>query len=309
MPNLQPVCAAAFMMCLAVSAGAADMQSITVSGVERQYVLFIPRGVSARHAPAAVVMALHGGKGTAGQLQSYFELDTVAERESFIAVYPQGVDNAWNDGREPMLRGNKRAVPGDDVTFLKQLADKLVQDGIADRKRLYLTGVSNGGFMTMKMACLGDAPFTAYAPIIASVPLDFETACHWQQPLPLLMINGTADPLVRYDGGKGWFGLSGNFAPPALAQLIATHDECGTSTSMQLADRDANDTSTVEKTVWTACAAGSAVELYTVQGGGHQPPVISDRRSGWLAGKLLGVRNHDIDAAETVWAFFKKFSR
>jgi polyhydroxybutyrate depolymerase len=304
-----PLALVMLVMAGAVLAAPVDTRSIDVGGVSRSFTVFKPSAIAHASGPLPAVIALHGGKGSPEQLERSLGLDEAAERGGFLAVYPEGIDHAWNDSRAAQLRGNRRAHPGDDVAFLDALVAKLVADGIANPKRIYLMGVSNGGFMTMTMACRGNSPFAAYAAIIASAPAEAAESCAWQSPLPILMINGTDDRLVRYDGKEGWFQLSGNLPPFELAQVLARHNGCGQSETRGLPDRDPSDGSTVSKTVWTACAPGSAVEFYKVEGGGHQPPVISDKRRGWLIGKFLGNRNHDIDSAEEIWAFFKRFAR
>jgi polyhydroxybutyrate depolymerase len=288
---------------------ASGSKTITVNGVARSYILHMPEAGAAKSGPLPVVFALHGAKGTASKIQSYLGLDRVADREGLVAVYPQGIDNTWNDGRTDSARASKRTQPGDDVAFLNALVDELVNQGVADSRRIYISGLSNGGFMSLRMACEGGAKFAAYAPVIASTPLGSKDQCSWPKPLAVVMVNGTADPLVRFDGGEGKFGLAGNFAPPALADYFAGVNGCKKKDTAPIADRDTTDNSTVSVTTWGGCVAGGAVSLYTVNGGGHQAPATSGGRDGWLADKFLGPRNHDIDTAEVIWAFFQKFSR
>jgi polyhydroxybutyrate depolymerase len=288
---------------------ASGSKSITVNGVARSYIVHMPEAGAAKSGPLPVVFALHGAKGTASKIQSYLGLDRVADREGFVAVYPQGIDNTWNDGRADSARASKRTQPGDDVAFLNALADDLVNQGVADSRRIYISGLSNGGFMSLRMACEGGAKFAAYAPVIASTPQGSKDQCRWPKPLAVVMINGTADPLVRFDGADGKFGLGGNFAPPALADYFAGINGCKGKDTTSLADRDTSDSSTVSVSAWGGCRAGGAVSMYTVNGGGHQAPATSGGREAWLADKFLGPRNHDIDTAEVIWAFFQRFSR
>ena len=134
---------------------ASGVHTITVGGVQRSYILTVPASVGKGHL-ATAVFALHGAKGSGKKLQDYLGLDTVVERQGFIAVYPDGIENAWNDGRDGANKAVKNANPGDDEAFLKALAADLVARGLADPHRLYITGLSNGGFMSLRMACLGN---------------------------------------------------------------------------------------------------------------------------------------------------------
>lgn len=293
----------------APSSAGSTARHITIDGVARDYIIHVPQRVAGVKRPVPTVFVLHGAKGSAQKAQELLGFDDVANREGFVTVYPQGLSNTWNDGRDQGSRGANSASTADDVAFLMALASGLVRDGIADARRLYIAGQSNGGFMALTMACTGNSPFAAFVEVIASTPLGSEQSCRWQMPLPVLLINGSEDPLVRFDGSTGRFGLGGNFAPPALAAYFAKLNDCTSHNDRALADLDPRDQSTVIQTVWTGCKAGSAVELYTIKGGGHQAPAIRQGHDRWLVEKFLGPRNHDIDTAETAWGFFQRFSR
>jgi polyhydroxybutyrate depolymerase len=285
----------------AVFAGSAK-QDMNVNGVAREYLLHMP---ATARAPAPVVIALHGNMGTAEKLEKYMSWNAVADREGFAVVYPQGIDNAWNDGRPARRKLNSRARPGDDVTFLNALADKLVADHIALPGKIYLTGLSNGGFMTMRMACEASSKFAGFAPVIASAPVEYEIECRWPTTFPVLLMGGTADALVKWDGNASL----GTLALPKLAQVVASANGCTASNTDQLPDSVPSDGSTVAVTSWTGCKAGGAVQLYAIIGGGHQPPLGGTNPSRWLVNKMLGSQNRDIDAAETIWTFFKANAR
>jgi len=271
---------------------------INVSGVDRTYRLYVPAAV---RTPGAVVIALHGNMGTAERLEKSMAWGKVAEREGFAVVYPQGIDNAWNDGRPAYRKLNKRARPGDDVPFLNALADKLIADKIAQPGRIYLMGVSNGGFMAMRMACEASAKFAGFAPVIASAPVEYETGCRWPDAFPILVMGGTADTFIQWQGNSAL----GILPLPKLAGLVAAANGCNAFVTDTLPDFVPDDGSTVTATSWRGCKTGGAVSLYAVMGGGHLPPAKEAERSSFLVRKMLGSQNHDIDAAETIWAFFK----
>jgi polyhydroxybutyrate depolymerase len=283
--------------------------SIVVSGVTRTFVRFTPNAVLLAGKRAPVVVALHGGNGSADKLQSYLGLNALAEREGFIVVYPQGIDGTWNDGREASVAGKKtERSEGDDVAFLNALSDSLVVQGVADPKRLYLMGLSNGGFMTLRMACEEASRFAAFAPVIASMPLSAKATCKPGRARPVILINGMDDPLVRYDGAPGKLGLSGNFPVPELASFLATLNGCSKSSDAALPDRDPQDGTSVSQRTFSGCNAGGDVQLYSVQGGGHQPPVSGKSTPSVGLDATLGPRSRDIDTGQTVWDFFKRQS-
>jgi polyhydroxybutyrate depolymerase len=133
-------------------------------------------------------------------------MDAVAEREGFAIVYPDGLQRGWNDGRQDQLRLRGAADQTDDVAFLKVMVQNLIRQGLADRERIYLTGASNGGMMSLRMGCEAAELFAGIAPVIANLPTDIAGSCKPRRPTPMLMINGTADPLVPWGGGGVGFG-------------------------------------------------------------------------------------------------------
>ena len=282
-------------------------ESIVIHGYVRTFMRYTPNAVLVAGKRSPVVFALHGAMSTADKIQGYLGLNAVADREGFVVVYPQGDNNRWNDGPPARLTDDGDYSAADDVGFLTGLADALVVQGVADPKHLYLTGVSNGGFMALRLACSQTSPFAAIGTVIASMPADAAAKCKPSGLVPLIMINGTDDEIVRFDGGNGKFGVSGNAPPMDVASSFATRSGCKTATETQLPDADPKDSTTVVLRAWTGCYPGGAVEFYTVKGGGHQAPAIGPKSGGVLLDTFGGTRSHDIDSAETIWKFFKRF--
>lgn len=289
--TLQPVCAA---------------ETITVDGVARSYIYSNPSG---RSGPRPIVIALHGGGGTAARLVRYFGWEPVAFREGFAVVYPQGLDNTWNDGRGPAGRMRRGVEPGNDVAFLTALVARLVREGRADPHRVYLTGLSNGGFMTVEMACRADGPFAAFAALVATAPTAATQTCRPSRPVPFALMAGTADRLIPYDGGViRRAGRVSILSAPQTAAMFASLNGCVRAPSeRRLPDSDPNDGSTITLLTHGGCAA--EVRLYRVEGGGHQPPGNQRGPAAGLLDTTFGPRNRDIDAAEELWAFFRRFTR
>jgi polyhydroxybutyrate depolymerase len=273
---------------------------ISVDGVVRDYRMFRPK----TDKPLPVVLMLHGGTGTAANIEEYLNLTAVAARENFVAVYPQGVSRAWNDARTNKALMSPNASTADDVAFLNGLVDDLVAKGIADPKRIYVSGLSNGGFMAMRMACEAPERFAAFAQVIASAPLSGRETCRPKRALPVLMINGTDDALVKFAAAAA--AAQGNFGASELAAFWAARNGCTTSSESALPDLDPQDKSSVTFRRYVGCRVGGDVEFLAVKGGGHQPPSQGNVRNYPLLRGLLGVRNHDIDTAETFWSFFRR---
>lgn len=298
----------------AVSQGSADEWhgDMTVEGEERSYTVFIPDKVSQRREPAPTVFVLHGGFGSGDRVRRYLSLDRVAEREGFVVVYPDGMEGGWNDGRETMIRKRFHGDPPDDVLFLTRLADSLIARRIADPQRIYVTGVSNGGMMTFRLACEASNVFAAFAPVIANMPEILVRDCEPERGVPILVINGTDDPLMPYDGGAIRFlGQRGGWVI-STAETMAfwrRNNRCfERPETRSLPDRDRSDGSRVVMDYNVRCDSGAPVILLSVEGGGHRVPGAA-RGRGFLGRAILGRQNNDISAAEVIWRFFAGWDR
>jgi polyhydroxybutyrate depolymerase len=218
-----------------------------------------------------------------------------AKRHRFTAVYPQGLRRQWNDARSIYPDGP------DDVSFLRTLVHELIERRIAQPNHIYIAGISNGGVMSYTMVCKAGHLFRGMGAIIASMPENIKT-CR-SRPMPVVIVNGTADPLVPYTGGSvGFRGERGRvWGTERTAKLFARKNGCRTKRERPLADRDRSDGSTVTRVSWGKCRTGKRVTLYRVEGGGHQiPGGITVLRL------LLGRHNHDISAAEVILSEFAR---
>jgi polyhydroxybutyrate depolymerase len=250
----------------------------------------------ARRRPAPTVMVLHGAGGSPERVQHRFGFAEAAARHGFAAVFPQGLNRQWNDGREFRRSGV------DDVGFLKRLALTLVSSGLADAAHLYIAGVSNGGMMTFRMLCEWVELFAGAATIVANMPEEVGDNCRIEKPLPVIMFNGTADPVVPYaGGGVGFRGRRGNvWAAERTAAFLAHSNGCREASKMPLpGDRPATDAVKVVRLDWSACESGSSVALYRVEGGGHQ---VFGRGEAFTA--ILGRGTSQVSAPATILAAF-----
>jgi polyhydroxybutyrate depolymerase len=265
----------------------------------------------ARHAKPvahpALVIALHPSMGTAEKARAAYgyDFDLLADQYGFIAVYPQGYEGHWNDckARGPFAAKRENI---DDVGFLHALVDRFVKDHNADRARVYVTGVSNGGAMTLRLALQTPDFARAYAAVVSSVPMPENMAVTPKnQPVSMLIMNGTDDPFNPWRGGDVvLYGVWGNRGPVLSAQASIDYFRKlagleGAPRVTQFPDRDPGDGSTAERWLWSAPGKRS-VALYTIKGGGHSVP--HPAMHGW---RLLGNSNRDIHAANEIWEFFQ----
>lgn len=282
--------------------GGARMHEVLVGKEVRRYLLVTPPGTTG---PAPVVIALHGAMQTPQSFRAYFGLDAAAAAHGFVVAYPEGEGRVWNDARPAAMRLKAMLRPGDDVPFLLLLARRLVEEGVADPARIYLTGISNGGFMVQRMACEAAGTFAAFSVIMATAPANAQEDCAPARAVPILFIHGTADSVIAYDGF--WTPVGATLSAPASARLFAGLNGCPEPPRERaLPDLDRGDGTTVRESVWDGCRDGSRVVLLSVERGGHQPPVRVDTKPD-LATPFLGLRNHDIDSGEEVWRFMSAF--
>jgi polyhydroxybutyrate depolymerase len=296
--------AVVFLICWGCPALA---ETIDIKGVARSYSVQLPA-----RKPAPLVIVLHGNTQTGADMAARTSWPAVAKREGFGVVFPNGLNRAWADLR-PNTKRAGRAPPGgtDDVTFIVALIEKFVSDGAADPKRIYVTGLSNGGAMTMTMICARADLFAAAASVIMNLTDDMAASCHPVKQVPMLMINGTADPLIPYEGGRGTsrFAVAGFWSTQQTFDFRRRVNGCETQNAAmaELDHRDPSDPTTVSR-ISSHCPPGRDVVLYRVNKGGHRMPGnASDVRFPRIVNMLLGPQNRDIDGAEMIWEFFRKF--
>lgn len=274
--------------------GISTERTLVSGGIKREYILRLPK--DAPPGPRPLVIALHGALQPAGVMQRYLDLDAVADREGFVVAYPRGLNLLWNDGRSsvagfiPILR--KR----DDARFVLDLLERLEAEGIADPSRAYLMGFSNGGFLTAFVACRYADRFAAYATLMMTVPVGYAETCQPSKPVPILMMNGTYDPIVPMFG-----------RPTPGARLMSASESAALFARLDGCEAPEESTAPHARIVrWNRCSPGSAVAFYEIAGG-HQPPAQSTDAADALASLLLGPRRSGLDAPEEIWSFFKRF--
>lgn len=285
----------------------ARADTLRIDGVDRHYTV-----QTGRTPRAPLVIVLHGNSQQGEDMRTRTAWPALARREGFAVAFPDGLGRGWADGRGADERDRGGPPPGtDDVAFLDALAERLVQQGVADPARIYVAGVSNGGAMAMTLACRQPQRFAAVASAIMAMTEHLAATCRPAQPVPMLILDGTADPLVPFDGSAHGGRLAIHGALPAADTVAFWRRANGCAAAdgerVALPDRDRGDHSTVTR-IASRCPAGADVLWYRVDGGGHRlPGTASDARHPRLVDAVLGPQNHDIDGAEVTWAFFRQF--
>ncbi|WP_158531603.1 MULTISPECIES: PHB depolymerase family esterase [unclassified Meiothermus] len=274
---------------------AADFRGEIQSGGQvRTYEGHLPPHAGAR---LPLLLVLHGGGGNGHGMRRLAGMDELADRAGFLVVYPNGYKQSWADGR-----GTTKAEQAgvDDVAFLRSLIEQLIQKYGVDPRRIYAAGISNGGLMVGRMACELSDEIAAFAVVAATFPERLTATCHPSRPVPILFIHGTLDPILPAAGGIPKVGAGGAILSAEEAvDFWRRLNTCGTSpVEEKLIDPVQDGTQTLFRR-W-ACAQGSQVLFYRVNGGGHTWP------GGWqyLPEDLVGRTSRDFSATEAIWAFF-----
>jgi polyhydroxybutyrate depolymerase len=279
--------------------------SLTHDGHHRTFLVHAPKSVS-RQTPAALVFVLHGGGGDGEKIARLTGFEEEADRRGFIAVFPDGLYKNWNDGRSPdVSREHKESI--DDVGFIAAIVDTLRKVYGIDSRRIFATGISNGGFFSHYLAARRADIFAAVAPVSGGIAIPFEKIFSPQLPVSVLIIQGTEDPLVPYGGGGVMRGKRGYFisTDEAVSRWVKTNGCAGTPVVVKLPDRDVHDGCTEVMTRWTSCLSGTTVELLRIEGGGHTWPGGAQYLPRFLVGRVC----RDFDATEEIWRFFAHHPR
>ncbi|MDO6963804.1 alpha/beta hydrolase family esterase [Rhizobium alvei] len=252
--------------------------------------------LNGRAGPQPTVIVLHGRIAAAKRVIAKYDFDEVGRARGFTTVFPDGYKARWQDGR--VKKGKLSHI--DDVAFLKDLVDRLVKDGVADRRRIYLAGISNGGMMAYRITCEAPGLFAGYATTLASMPEAFADCPI--KPVPLLAINASKDQVVPFQGGVvAHLPNQGQvLGARATLERFAKANGCRSVETTSLPDHSKTDGVSVLRHVWTGCRAGKPLIAYDVLGGGH---AVSSGDT--LPVHVFGKASPDINTATIFMDFFR----
>jgi polyhydroxybutyrate depolymerase len=276
--------------------------SIEVGGLKRTYTTYIPRGL-AQGAPLVVVMHGSGENAARIRAETGYGFDRLADEHGFAVVYPNSYTFDWDDcGKVGDFSVN--GVNIDDVGFLVALVDKLITEFGIDRGRVFATGVSAGGFMSIRLALEAPSRFRAVAAVSANMPTPENSKCKpVGQGTSVMIMNGTKDPLVPFNGGEvnllGLFYKGGNvLSSRDSGQYFADLNDivvAPETNQTPLADKVS-----VERVLWRN-GSKAEVELVAIHGGGH-----GITQPYWRRPRLLGPSPMEPNGPALIWAFFER---
>jgi polyhydroxybutyrate depolymerase len=255
---------------------------ITIGDYKRTYLRYKPKSVNRK-----LLIVLHGSGIDGAKIREWtgYEFDEMADKHGFTVVYPDGYKHNWNDIRKsaPFPAKEKNI---DDVAFIKSII--LSQD--VDPNQVYAFGYSNGGTMIFRLVMQEPALFAGVATIAASLPTPDNCLYQLNGPTPpIMMVNGTKDPLIPYNGGKVFF-FGKNLGYVISAQ--------STAESFAAANKAVASASGTEQ-VWEK-ERKPVVVLHTVEGGGH---VIPQTKAKFP--RMMGKISKDLDAPAKAISFFE----
>lgn len=282
--------------------------SISVKGIDRSYHFYAPHDIS-KASNRPLVIVLHGSMDTGERVrkQTAYEFDSLSDRHQFIVVYPDGYENHWNDCRKTTTySANTQNI--DDVEFIRTLIDRFWKDFAIDESQVFVVGFSNGGHMAYRLALELSEEISAIATVSANLPVESNMTCKdLGGTLPVMIMNGTDDPINPFDGGDvALFGFGSRGAVvSALETVNFWRQRAGHHTPPKRRNYpnvNKEDGSWVEGITWEASSLPE-VSLYKVHGGGHTIPQMK-----FEFPRLLGNTNADISGPEEMWRFFERQS-
>jgi polyhydroxybutyrate depolymerase len=248
---------------------------------QRYYLLHVPKNYAG--APTELVLNFHGFTSNPSQEALLTDMNAAADSRGILVAYPAGLHSSWDAGACcGWSVGNKI----DDVAFTSAVIDDIAGQYCVDQKRVFATGMSNGAFLTHRLACELSNRIAAAAPVAGVIGIP---TCDPPRPVPNMHFHGKLDPLVPYNGSK----LLGFESVPASYEAWTQINGC---TGAEVTTYSNGDSTCVEH---TGCAAGSEAILCTVSDGGHTWP-------GGLPIPILGKTTKDMSATQMMLDFFDR---
>jgi len=269
--------------------------SLLVGGISRTYLVHVPDNSPAQ----ALILVFHGGGGRARGMPLLTHFNRIANREGFVVAYPDGYRRHWTLIDEMQENGV------DDIAFIAALIEKMARAYTIAPLKVYAAGISNGGFFVQRLVVEPEISgrISAIASVAATMPMNLSAVERLSKPISVMLIHGTDDPLVPFEGGRVRAGarrpvLSASASANKWAQLNGC---LSTPAASYLPDRS-GDSTRVRVENFLQCREGVEVVLYTVEGGGHTWP------GGWqyMSERFIGRTSRNIDASEEIAAFFKR---
>ncbi|MHA4867605.1 CE1 family esterase [Duganella sp. PWIR1] len=252
----------------------------------------------------ALILVLHGAGASAEQvlgqafppspLSLWLE---IAVREQLVVMAPDAGKGGWSD----CFASAARVARKSDVAFIGALIDEAIANHDVDPARVYLIGVSRGGWMAYAAATEIPHRLAAFSVVLAGMPPPGRSKMP-ATPLSALIFGCTADPLIHYHGGKPWYALG--FAEPVRGiedSVLVWRELAGLPDAPEVV----NLTPSVTRSIWGRAPDSLQVGLYRIEGAGHAEPSRLKRYPRFV-NWMTGSQNADLEVAEAAWGFFRE---
>jgi polyhydroxybutyrate depolymerase len=309
-------------------------EKVTVDDVDRSFMLRLPKGYDPQHTYPVVIL-LHGMNQDADDMERLTRFDELADKEGIITVYPFALHGRWNVGVRPQPRSqmgpgrggrrhyggypggggggypgggqqqpsssdpseDRRPAPTDDIGFMNGILDQLKSKVSLDESRIYAAGLSEGGFMSLRLGCSLSDRIAAVAAVGASMPKMM--VCLPSRPVPLVMIDGTSDPVVPYGGGTEHNLNLATISAEDSAKAWGKIDRCAEKPENSKIPAKEKGGMETKVATYGGCRQNAQVVLYSVKGAGNTWPGGEQ----YEVEKTIGKTSQDLNANETIWSF------
>lgn len=274
-----------------------DWDTMVVDGRTRTFIVHLPPHHESSDSLLPLVIGLHGTGGSALQFSQHYNFSKLADDAGFIAVYPNGVRSdgrigirTWNAGNccDFAVRENI-----DDVRFIQELIAELTERYRVNPKRVYATGMSNGGMMAYRLAAEIPEQIAAIAPV--SGTMVFDPPADQSRPVPVLHLHSVLDQIIPYHGGTNPLGY---YFPPVDSVLNVWAGRNGCLPDARVTEENDN----YMQMQWVDESGTPLIVHYTTQDGGHSWP------GGQQVRPNAAPPSTAIDANKLIWDFFKQFN-
>tara|TARA_A100001037_G_scaffold245921_1_gene227504 strand:+ start:775 stop:1683 length:909 start_codon:yes stop_codon:yes gene_type:complete len=277
--------------------GFVEERVIEHEGLERSFLIYVPTNIKEN---APLVVAIHGYTSSAKTLMGYSGINQVADKEGFLVAYPQGTkdsrdNNFFNVGYE--FHSDSKV---NDVNFIREIVLNLTKDYKLNSKRVFATGMSNGGDMSYLLACTSSDLFTAVAPVAGVMMKDTLENCNPVKKIPIFEIHGTKDSISKFEGDMNNEDKWGAYYDlPSTIEFWVNKHALSEKETIQLENKNTEDGTTITFERYWSDESQREVWFYIVNDGNHTWP--------GMTGLFSRTANQDINSAEEIWKFFSKF--
>lgn len=273
-------------------------RSLSIGEQRRSYHFHVPKLYDHKK-PVAVVLALHGVFMDGLMMAGFSGLNETSDQMGFLVVYPDGAGfglfRMWNAGG---LKGTMSEGRADDVTFIRKLLDDLGSVINVDAKRVFATGMSNGGMMCYRLAAQLSDRIAAIAPVAGTMAIENAKP---ERSVSVIHFHGTADDTVPFGGSKTETTKFLSFrSVEESIRIWCRINQCPKTPTITTFPGKRKDGTAVTQKTYGPGKDEAEVVLIEVRGGGHTWP----GRQPLLG--FLGKSTAHVSANDLIWEFFQR---